>query len=143
MKRNTISLFFFLRNHEIFVLFCFLFLSSAYLRRQNEPRERKRLILKRKRRKNLPSVSKILLFRVFTVPQLLFTGFYVSTSQIPVLFRWIQWIMPLTYAFRLALNNELYFCKDQASDDCSIATVSLGSDLLEEQQATDDLLAAY
>ena len=50
--------------------------------------------------------------------------------------------MPLTYAFRLAVNEELSFCKDQG-DDGNNRTVSLCSDLLEEQKATDDMQVTY
>ena len=46
------------------------------------------------------------------MPQLLFSGFFVSTSSIPIYLRWLQWIMPLTYALRLVLNEEFEFCRN-------------------------------
>jgi ABC-type multidrug transport system permease subunit len=40
------------------------------------------------------------------VPQLLFVGFYIRTSLIPVYIRWIQYLCPLKYGVNLAFLNE-------------------------------------
>lgn len=44
------------------------------------------------------------------VPQLLFSGFFISIDLIPPFLRWVQYICPLTYATRLALHFEFGDC---------------------------------
>jgi ABC-type multidrug transport system permease subunit len=40
------------------------------------------------------------------LPQLLFVGFYIRTSLIPIYIRWIQYLCPLKYGVNLAFLNE-------------------------------------
>lgn len=40
------------------------------------------------------------------VPQVLFAGFFIRTSQIPVFMRWAQYLCGMKYAMNLALLNE-------------------------------------
>jgi energy-coupling factor transporter ATP-binding protein EcfA2/ABC-type multidrug transport system permease subunit len=42
------------------------------------------------------------------VPQLLYVGFYIRTSLIPVYIRWIQYLCPLKYGVNLAFLNEYH-----------------------------------
>jgi hypothetical protein len=44
------------------------------------------------------------------LPQLLLCGFFVQIESLPGWIRWAQWIMPLTYTFRLLLNEEFKEC---------------------------------
>lgn len=48
------------------------------------------------------------------VPQILFSGFFIAQSLIPVWLRWLQYVMPLTYAVKLELAGE--FDRDCGSD---------------------------
>lgn len=58
------------------------------------------------------------------VPQMLFVGFYIRTSQIPVFLRWAQYLCSLKYAMNLALMTEfdleLDSCRSspEARDNC-------------------------
>jgi len=47
---------------------------------------------------------------VLIVPQLLFSGFFISTSIIPTFLRWAQYMCSLTYAIRLSLYYEFGDC---------------------------------
>lgn len=40
------------------------------------------------------------------IPQLLFAGFFIRTSQIPIFLRWSQYLCGLKYAINLALLTE-------------------------------------
>jgi ABC-type multidrug transport system permease subunit len=40
------------------------------------------------------------------VPQIMFAGFFIAPDLIPVWLRWLQYLMPLTYATRLYLEKE-------------------------------------
>ena len=40
------------------------------------------------------------------VPQLLFSGFFINTSKIPVFLRWAQYLCALKYAINLVLLTE-------------------------------------
>jgi len=51
------------------------------------------------------------------VPQLLFSGFFVSLPSIPSPLKWLTWLMPLTYTFRLAINEEFGFCSDLGEEE--------------------------
>ncbi len=48
------------------------------------------------------------------VPQMLFAGFFVPTSKIPVWVRWSQWLCGLKYAVNLSLAEEF----DPSFDSC-------------------------
>lgn len=45
------------------------------------------------------------------VPQLLFSGFFISTALIPQFLRWAQYLCSLTYAVRLSLLYEFGDCE--------------------------------
>eukprot|EP01039_Chlorochromonas_danica_P003087 gene3087-3375_t len=49
------------------------------------------------------------------VPQMLFVGFFISTSKIPVFLRWAQYLCSLKYSMNLVLITEF----DLDSDKCS------------------------
>lgn len=49
---------------------------------------------------------------VVTLPQVLLTGFLVSPDDLPSYIRWLQWIFPYTYIFRLLLAEEFSTCMD-------------------------------
>ena len=48
------------------------------------------------------------------VPQLLFSGLFISATLIPSFLRWAQYLCSLTYAVRLVLNYEFEDCETQA-----------------------------
>jgi len=75
-----------------------------------------------------------------TVPQLLFSGFFVSIAGIPFWLQWLQWVMPLTYSFRLVAAEEFSFC-DPVSDPNMLNI--LCQTYLEKQQATDEFRLQY
>lgn len=58
------------------------------------------------------------------VPQMLFVGFFVRTSQIPIFLRWAQYLCSLKYAMNLimvtefSLSNESCQTSDEARDNC-------------------------
>eukprot|EP01061_Rhynchopus_euleeides_P003369 TRINITY_DN12629_c0_g1_i1.p1 TRINITY_DN12629_c0_g1~~TRINITY_DN12629_c0_g1_i1.p1 ORF type:complete len:481 (+),score=227.87 TRINITY_DN12629_c0_g1_i1:125-1444(+) len=54
---------------------------------------------------------------VIYVPQILFSGFFVSSSQIPVWLRWAQWACPMKYGINLATVIE--FTADAVPDNRS------------------------
>jgi hypothetical protein len=37
------------------------------------------------------------------VPQLLFAGFFIATSEIPLMLRWCQWLCGIKYALNIIL----------------------------------------
>jgi ABC-type multidrug transport system permease subunit len=45
------------------------------------------------------------------VPQLLFSGFFISTDLIPTFLRWAQYLCSLTYAVRLSILGEIGDCQ--------------------------------
>jgi ABC-2 type transporter len=49
---------------------------------------------------------------VILMPQLLFSGFFVSTSLMPSALRWIQYICALTYAVKILTLEEFTYCSD-------------------------------
>jgi len=56
-----------------------------------------------------PAVA-IQLMPALVVPQMLFSGFFISSEMIPSFLRWIQYLCALTYAMRLALVYEFEDC---------------------------------
>jgi hypothetical protein len=56
------------------------------------------------------------------VPQLLFAGFFIRTSQIPVFLRWAQYLCSIKYAINLALitefNSDLKSCQGASAPYC-------------------------
>jgi hypothetical protein len=49
------------------------------------------------------------------VPQILFSGFFIRTSLIPIYMRWAQYLCSLKYAINLLLIIEFGTCDDQVS----------------------------
>ena len=45
---------------------------------------------------------------VVFVPQLLFAGFFIKITQIPVFLRWVQYLCSLKFAMNLFMLNEFY-----------------------------------
>ena len=65
-------------------------------------------------------------------PQLLFSGFFVTYDMLPLSARWISWLQPLSYAFRLLLREEFSSCvdlsvRDQHAINCAKAIESKGN----------------
>ena len=53
------------------------------------------------------------------MPQLLFAGFFIAVELIPIWLRWLTWVMPLTYAVRLHMEQEFKDCgSDLAQANC-------------------------
>ena len=50
------------------------------------------------------------------VPQLLFSGLFISANLIPVFLRWAQYLCSLTYAMRLVLRYEFEDCDTQTCE---------------------------
>jgi len=57
------------------------------------------------------------------VPQMLFAGFFIKTSQIPVLLRWAQYLCALKYAMNLIIlaefDSTLASCQGEAAKQCA------------------------
>lgn len=49
---------------------------------------------------------------VILMPQLLFSGFFISPSLMPSALRWIQYICALTYAVKILTLEEFTYCSD-------------------------------
>jgi hypothetical protein len=58
-----------------------------------------------------PKVAQQLLPLIF-LPQILFSGFFVSPSLIPSFLRWIQYLCVLTYGVRILAIEEFFYCSD-------------------------------
>ena len=54
---------------------------------------------------------------ILFVPQMLFAGFFVAPSLIPVWLRWAQYLCSLTYAVRLVLVAEFSDCTPGAEQE--------------------------
>ena len=66
------------------------------------------------------------------VPQILFAGFFIRTSLIPVWIRWIQYLCPLKYGINLFFLNEFArfrsSCDNDAAANCR--QVLTGNDIV-------------
>jgi ABC-2 type transporter len=51
------------------------------------------------------------------IPQLLFSGFFVSPALIPKILQWAQYICVLTYAVRMLVVTEFYNCSDNVTEN--------------------------
>lgn len=60
-----------------------------------------------------PNVA-IQLMPALVVPQMLFSGFFISIDLIPSFLRWVQYLCALTYAMRLVLFYELRYCDTES-----------------------------
>ena len=62
------------------------------------------------------------------VPQLLFAGFFIRTSQIPVFLRWAQYLCAIKYTMNLVLMTEfdtsLDSCQGGAKSNCEAVITS-------------------
>jgi ABC-type multidrug transport system ATPase subunit/ABC-type multidrug transport system permease subunit len=47
---------------------------------------------------------------VANIPNVLFSGFYVSVEDLPKFLQWATWVTPVTWMFRLALEEEFRYC---------------------------------
>lgn len=57
------------------------------------------------------------------IPQLLFSGFFVSPNLIPKFLRWAQYVCVLTYAVRMLIIEEFYNCDEKnyfANQNCNL-----------------------
>jgi len=70
------------------------------------------------------------LVAVMLIPQLLFSGFFVSLDVIPSFLRWAQWLCVFTYASRILIVEEFYDCSDdpieQAQCDSLLESLNTG-----------------
>ena len=73
------------------------------------------------------------------VPQLLFSGFFVSISSIPVWLRWAQWLCSLKYTLNLLLLIE--FSPDVCSENSE--TESNCNSLFARNDISSDLIWFY
>lgn len=67
---------------------------------------------------------------ILFVPQMLFAGFFVTPSLIPVWLRWARYLCSLTYAIRILLVEEFGSgCGSEEADEaCALAIESVGAD---------------
>jgi hypothetical protein len=54
---------------------------------------------------------------IVLILNLLLSGYFVNSEDLPDYIRWAQWIVPLPYAFRLFLNEEFAVCLEPPPDD--------------------------
>lgn len=76
------------------------------------------------------------------LPQILVSGFFISTDSLPIFLRWTQWIFPLTYAFRLILAEEFSFCIE-GEEEQKVAETCLQSMLHALENAGGKFEAIY
>ena len=81
-------------------------------------------------------VAQQLLPLVF-IPQLLFSGFFVSPELLPKFLQWMQYVCVLTYAVRLLIIEEFYNCSDNATESRNC------DDLVENVRADPDKILFY
>lgn len=62
------------------------------------------------------------------MPQIIFAGFFIPTSRIPVWLRWVQYLCGLKYGINLLLMNEF----SAGNDDCQGAAAQTCSQLLHD-----------
>jgi ABC-type multidrug transport system permease subunit len=65
------------------------------------------------------------------VPQILFSGFFVSPSLIPIALRWVQYVCTLTYAVKIAIVEEFHDCNPDdlsRNDECNRIVEGAGAD---------------
>ena len=73
------------------------------------------------------------------VPQLLFAGFFIATSEIPLMLRWCQWLCGIKYALNIILYTE--FGPD--NDNCQGAAADLCAAALENNDIEGDMIWFY
>lgn len=64
------------------------------------------------------------------IPQLLFSGFFVSPKLIPPLLRWAQYVCVLTYAVRMLIVEEFYNCSEDyfENQNCQLLVDNVRAD---------------
>jgi len=72
------------------------------------------------------------------VPQMMFAGFFIKISEIPVYLRWAQYICALKFAMNLAMITEFGSCEPETSDHCLEA-----QQLLKSNEVHKDLWYVY
>ncbi|GBG24598.1 ABC transporter G family member 9 [Hondaea fermentalgiana] len=77
------------------------------------------------------------------VPQLLFTGLFVSVDQIPVFLRWAQWLCSLTYGLNLGMITEFGGNRCEPSNPNSPSSVIACQMFLEEMNVETDMVGFY
>ena len=67
---------------------------------------------------------------ILFVPQMLFAGFFVTPSLIPVWLRWARYLCSLTYAIRILLVEEFGSGggSEEADKACALAIESVGAE---------------
>ncbi|KAL3928441.1 MAG: hypothetical protein SGBAC_012649, partial [Bacillariaceae sp.] len=63
------------------------------------------------------------LFTIVVVPQLYFSGVFISIDLLPDVVQWAQYVCSLTYASRLALAYELQNCEPGLAEENCLATL--------------------
>jgi ABC-type multidrug transport system ATPase subunit len=71
------------------------------------------------------------------IPQLLFSGFFVSPSLMPSYLQWAQYVCVLTYAVRILIVEEFYECSDNPTENRNC------QNLVENVRADPDQLLFY
>mmetsp|Transcript_621 Transcript_621/g.1566 ORF Transcript_621/g.1566 Transcript_621/m.1566 type:complete len:663 (-) Transcript_621:133-2121(-) len=77
------------------------------------------------------------------VPQLLFTGLFVSIDSIPVFLRWAQWLCSLTYALNLGIVTEIGGNRCSSSNPNSPASVEACQEFMAEMDVDEDMIGFY
>jgi ABC-2 type transporter len=64
------------------------------------------------------------------IPQLLFSGFFVSPDLIPKVMRWAQYVCVLTYATRMIILEEFYNCSNNyfENEQCMLLVKNVNAD---------------
>lgn len=73
------------------------------------------------------------------VPQLLFAGFFIQTSEIPVFLRWAQYLCGIKYALNIILSTEFHADNDSCSGDAAQNC----SNMLDANEIEQDLMWFY
>jgi len=73
------------------------------------------------------------------VPQLLFAGFFIQTSQIPVFLRWAQYLCGIKYAMNLTLLTEF----NKANPSCSGGAAQACKTVISSNDIEEDKWWAY
>ena len=73
------------------------------------------------------------------VPQLLFAGFFIQTSEIPVFLRWAQYLCGIKYALNIILSTEFH----EDNDSCSGDAAQLCSNMLEANEIKQNMMWFY
>jgi hypothetical protein len=81
---------------------------------------------------NVKSVTELspLLF----VPQLLFAGFFIRTSQIPSFLRWVQWLCGIKYSINLLILTEF----DSSLESCQGGAAQFCNAIKEDNDVEED-----